>query len=259
MTKHFYTRAAIAGAVMAAGIGATEAQAATFSVFTGYADNLRASGFFPSPWIGNAGVVSQSSAAQSFDSGAVRILNSGGSAFTISNFTVTMNGGSGPTYSIWNPLTIGAGQNGIFTQTVSYNFDSSDNAFGSPPGGILPTAAGANGIGGCSSTAAAQAAASITALCAANQPIVSFLLDGNPFTLSDSGHILDTGLYDFVNYSPDGNESINWNLIGTGATRGGTPGVPEPSTWALSILGFGLVGGAMRRARQKARVSYSFA
>jgi hypothetical protein len=35
-------------------------------------------------------------------------------------------------------------------------------------------------------------------------------------------------------------------------------GVPEPGTWALMILGFGLVGGALRR-RQRQSVRYSFA
>jgi hypothetical protein len=34
-------------------------------------------------------------------------------------------------------------------------------------------------------------------------------------------------------------------------------GVPEPTTWATMILGMGIVGGAMRRSRQKARVRYS--
>lgn len=228
-----------------AGVGGAAANAATFNVYTGYADNLRPSGFFPTIWLGDAGVVSQSSAAQSFDSGAIRILNTGATAFTVSNFTVTMNGGGGPTYSIWGPLTIGAGQNGIFTQTFSYNFDSSDNSFGSPPGGILPLAPGGNGIGGCSSTPAAQALAGITALCAGRIPIVAFDIDSTHFVLNDSGHILDTGNYDFVNYSPDGNESINWNTIGSGATRGGN--VPEPSSWALLLLGFAGVGLTLRR------------
>jgi PEP-CTERM motif len=30
---------------------------------------------------------------------------------------------------------------------------------------------------------------------------------------------------------------------------GGTPGVPEPASWALMIAGFGLVGAAMRRRK----------
>ena len=34
-------------------------------------------------------------------------------------------------------------------------------------------------------------------------------------------------------------------------------GVPEPATWAMMIIGFGLIGGAMRKRRQL--VSYDFA
>ncbi|HEX7753299.1 MAG TPA: FxDxF family PEP-CTERM protein [Novosphingobium sp.] len=33
--------------------------------------------------------------------------------------------------------------------------------------------------------------------------------------------------------------------------------VPEPATWGLMILGFGLVGGALRRRRQKVSVRYA--
>jgi hypothetical protein len=223
---------------VAAGLGVTEARA-DLKVFVGYADSLRASGFFPTPWLGAAGVVSETVLPQTFDAGAIRIDNTGASAVTISGMTVQMNGGSGPTYAIWSPLVIGAGDIGIFTQTAEFNFDSSDNSFGSPPGGILPLDPGGNGIGGCSSSAGAQAAAGITGLCDSRQPIVSFLINGTAATpLNDTGHILDTGNYDFVNNSPDGNESINWNVIGTEANRGGTT-VPEPSTWAMMLIGFG--------------------
>ena len=73
-------------------------------------------------------------------------------------------------------------------------------------------------------------------------------------TFNDTGHILDTGNYDFVNNSPDGNESINWNPIGGAATRAG--GVPEPSTWAMMLAGFGLLGfAALRRGKHEARLA----
>lgn len=46
-----------------------------------------------------------------------------------------------------------------------------------------------------------------------------------------------------------------------GSAAAGTPGaVPEPATWALFILGFGLIGSAMRRrnaATSQMRVSYN--
>jgi hypothetical protein len=239
---------------VAAGFGVTEARA-SLNVFVGYADSLRASGFFPTPWLGAPGVVSQSSSAQPFDAGALRIDNTGASAVTISGLSIQMNGGSGPTYAIWNPLVIAAGGIGIFTQTAPYNFDSSDNSFGSPPGGILPLDPGGNGIGGCSSSAGAQASAGITALCDSRQPIVSFLVDGIPAAaLNDTGHILDTGNYDFVNNSPDGNESINWNAIGSLPDRGGTT-TPEPSTWAMMLLGFCGLGFIAHRAKKSVRVA----
>jgi hypothetical protein len=39
-------------------------------------------------------------------------------------------------------------------------------------------------------------------------------------------------------------------FVSTGfVTNGGTPGIPEPATWAMMILGFGGVGALMRRRR----------
>jgi hypothetical protein len=39
---------------------------------------------------------------------------------------------------------------------------------------------------------------------------------------------------------------------------GTTGGVPEPATWAMMLLGFGIVGGAMRARRQRVRVRFAF-
>jgi len=220
------------------------AKADSFSVFVGYADNLRPSGFFPTPWLGGAGVVSQTPTGQTLDTGAVRIDNTGATPITITNFTVTLNGGGGPTFAIWSSLTINPGQIGIFTQTGFANFDSSDSGIfgGLPPAALAPTVPGNNAIGGCSSTAAVLAAdPGDAALCASHAPLISFMENGTLISMTDTGQIVNTGGWDFVNngaFNEDGNESINWNLIGSQATRGGS--VPEPSS--LLLLGSGLVG-----------------
>ena len=212
-------------------------QADSFNVYVGYADNLRASGFFPTPWLGNPNVVSETPNGQSLDTGAIRIDNTGATSLVITNFSVKLGGGQ--VFSIWNPLTIAPGKIGIFTQTASYNFDSSDfGYFGGGPVNVDAT----HPLGGFTNPqGATQIAANI-----AWRPAVSFMENSNPLlTFYDSGHILDTFGYDLINLPPpggDGNESINWITIGQGGTRGGNQ-VPEPATMLLFGAGIaGLVG-----------------
>lgn len=226
---------------------ASNQASATISVYVGYADNLRPSGFFPTPWLGGSGVVSQSSAAQTFDSGAFRIDNNGPSAISITNISVHFPSNNS-TYQIWNDMSLNPGEIGIFAENNGNDtqFDTSDFGIfgGFPPSALNPS--GSDLIGGCS----APSLGAYQAQCDAAIPVISFMVDGVPMSFNDTGHILDTGEWDFVNnsaFGEDGNESINWNLVGAPPNRGGT-GVPEPLT--VSLLGAGLLGVSLRR-RQK--------
>ena len=87
--------------------------------------------------------------------------------------------------------------------------------------------------------------------CNSTAPTVTFLVNGvSAGIFDDTGHIIDTGHYDFINGSADGNESIGWQAIGSVATRGG---VPEPSTSAMMLVGFVGLGYAAFRTRKNAR------
>ena len=75
-------------------------------------------------------------------------------------------------------------------------------------------------------------------------PLVTFT-----FTGADGYNVAAARL----NSSRNAFETDNWTIVG---------GVPEPTTWALMILGFGAIGFSMRRRRSVAkpatmRVSYS--
>lgn len=56
-------------------------------------------------------------------------------------------------------------------------------------------------------------------------------------------------------YVATNNANLSWRLSGN--TIAGA--VPEPATWGMMMLGFGLVGGAIRSTRRKPKVTYSIA
>jgi hypothetical protein len=239
--------------------------ATSFETFVGYADNLRASPFFPAGlctgnfWNGASGA-SATCAGQSMDSGAIMLVNNGTTSLSITGLTEKNQPGigSGVLYNIWGPLsfTLAPGQDAVFTQTGSYNFDASDNPFISNANS--PT-------NNCS-----VGALSTTPLCLNNAPALSLIVNGSTVSLVDSAHVLDTGGYDSVASNPciggnnannppgNCNESLQWRLIGTTGVDnpgGGTStSVPEPGT--LALFGLGLAGLALTpRMRRRSQSS----
>lgn len=215
-------------AIFAVMIMSSLALAGPVTIFVGYADNLRPSPFFPSPWSGDASV-GLFAGGGTFDAGAVRIRNDGATPISIDALTVTIRpAGSPAVFTIWGgslPYTLAPGMDAIFTQTFSYNFDTSDFP-------IVPASISDN----CSVGPTAA-----TAICTSNAPVVAFTLDGVLTTFSDSAHVLDTGGFDAVCCLPDGNESLGWRKIGTTGVGdpAGEGGVPEPGTMSLVVPALG--------------------
>jgi hypothetical protein len=205
----------------------TPGLAVPFDLYVGYADALRGSPLFPNPWQGSLGYTFQGVNDSGEDAGAILIKNTSGSALTINSVAVSINGTA--MGAIWTfPATIAAGAGLILTETAHYNFDTSDvhpiEPFGTPASG-----------------------------CGIACPVVSITWGAGSGSFNDVNHVLDTLGYDFA--LGGANESFNWRLIDStcsGPDCGGHIGtVPEPSTWAMMILGFAGVGFMAYRRKSK--------
>ena len=190
-----------------------------FTFQVGYADNLRTSGFFPNPWLGNPNITFFG-AGPTFDAGAIKIDNTGTMASNITSLDVNLHPAvGGPNFSIWNfgsGFTVLPGQQVIFTQNAGFNFDSSDSPIVAP-----------STTNNCNTGPLA-----LTSVCTTNAPLINFGINGTSTIFSDSRHVLDTFGYDLI--TTDVNESIGWNDVGTFHGHGN---IPEPATMFLLPTG----------------------
>lgn len=82
----------------------------------------------------------------------------------------------------------------------------------------------------------------------------------NPYLCDGRGGIVtasDLALFDAIGWNTNQNTGANSNYTFTSAQMYLASGVPEPTTWALLILGFGGIGATLRSRRT--RVSVKFA
>lgn len=92
------------------------------------------------------------------------------------------------------------------------------------------------------------------------------LAPGSSFTFT-LGNFTYSGAPDGV-YNIGGAEIGLRGVSGQGVTRSannvaqlriGAPAVPEPATWAMMLIGFGAVGGAMRSAKRRQKMTIFYA
>src|SRR2546422_6512313 len=181
----------LASLLAAAGVVASPpaSAATTVNVFVAYADNLRASGFFPTPWK-DAPNTLFIGAGPSFDAGAIRLDNPTGVPLAVDSVSVDLQR-PGPVSKLWGSFTIPAHGSAILTQTGQYNFDTSDAPIASCP---TPAPSSDRRV-----------------------PKVTVTIGGIPTSLLDTGHVLDTGGFDSASCKP--NESLQWRSIGGARAR----------------------------------------
>lgn len=194
-------------------------------VYVGYADNLRANGFFPSPWSGSSGVIFEGCTGScTFDAGAVRVYNASGSSVTVNSVQIQFDAPGDTTsciYNIWpSNVTLPAGDSLVLTQTAS------GAASGCTPSqGLMDSSDigpnGSNWAGNCSESGVV--------------PQVTVTANNVAQTIVDSTQVLNTGGIDLASCPSGSNESEPWTEVypNPGVTSSSTFGGSNPAAAQL--------------------------
>ncbi|WP_232366778.1 PEPxxWA-CTERM sorting domain-containing protein [Alteripontixanthobacter muriae] len=98
-----------------------------------------------------------------------------------------------------------------------------------------------------------------------NNPLSNLLIgndDAGPGLDAAFDFGLSTGVSYFAVVSGFANDdfgSYTLSINGPGNVTIANGAVPEPTTWAMMLLGFGFIGGAMRSAKRRQKVTVSYA
>ena len=215
-------RLALAVLLVVAGIALAPAAQAQYSVFLGYADTLRPNpANFPTPWQGGPGVVYEAcspASSCSFDSGAIRIVNTSGTTLTVNSVTVTM---STCTFDIWpHTISLPAGGQLILAQTVNSATSGCTNNGSFDTSDLGPN--GQNWAGNCSQSGVI--------------PSIAATVNSTLTTFTDSTQILNTGGVDKASCPTPGNESQQWTPVGKAPCTGSVVSL-SPSTQTDAVKG----------------------
>ncbi|HEX3529965.1 MAG TPA: carboxypeptidase regulatory-like domain-containing protein, partial [Thermoanaerobaculia bacterium] len=101
---------------------------AGLDLFVGYADDLRPTPIFPTPWQGSPNVLFLGTRGNDFDGGAVRLDNTTDAPIPVDKVSVDLQRRSynGPVFDLWPSFVIPPHSSAILTQTDTENFDTSD-------------------------------------------------------------------------------------------------------------------------------------
>ena len=102
----------------------------------------------------------------------------------------------------------------------------------------------------------------------ATQVVIKYFTPG----VGSQSQVISTNGQNFIGISGTAGERfISAGFVGNPVTSGigdlrqlrlggvGTPAVPEPASWAMMLVGFGLLGASMRRRKQTVRHNFSYA